>query len=182
MQILAISGSLRDASSNTTLLRAISHLAPENAEIVLYKELGNLPHFNPDLDNEPALPSVTRLRFQLQLADGVIISSPEYAHGLPGALKNALDWLVSSGETVDKAFALINASPRAHHAQEQLVEILSTMAARIIEKASITVPLLGKNLDEFGIIANAELSSLLSSAIVEFINTIEQDKALIKTN
>ena len=98
MKILAISGSLRRVSSNSTLLRAATLLAPEGMEITLFEGLGGLPHFNPDLEGtEP--PSVPDFRARLQAADGVLICSPEYAHGVPGVLKNALDWVVGSGRT-----------------------------------------------------------------------------------
>lgn len=98
MRILAISGSLRAASSNTILLNAAAALAPENVEVVVYRGLGDLPHFNPHLDKGPVPPAVTDFRTQLGKSSGVIISSPEYAHGVPGVLKNGLDWLVASGE------------------------------------------------------------------------------------
>ena len=102
LRIIAISGSLRAVSSNTALLRAASGLAPQEVEVTLYENLAELPHFNPDLEGaEPR--SVTDFRSLLHSSDAVLISSPEYAHGVPGALKNALDWLVSSGELVSTA-------------------------------------------------------------------------------
>jgi chromate reductase, NAD(P)H dehydrogenase (quinone) len=171
IRILAISGSLRQASSNTALLEAVIALSPENVEIRLYGGLGDLPHFNPDLEpTEP--PSVTDLRAQIKWADGLVISSPEYAHGVPGVLKNALDWLVSGEEFVGKVIALFNASPRATHAQASLIEILTTMSGRIVPEASIAVPLLGKKLDAAGIIADPEISGELQAGIVAFANAI----------
>src|SRR5690348_328025 len=99
LQILAISGSLRKASSNTALLRAAAALAPVDVKISLCKSLGDLPHFNPDLEGvEPA--SVLEFRSQLLEADGVLIASPEYMHGITGVMKNALDWIAGSGEFV----------------------------------------------------------------------------------
>ena len=92
--LLAVSGSLRAASANTALLRAAERLAPEGVELVLYGGLATLPHFNPDLDDldaGTAPPPVMDLRSRLDASDGVLISSPEYAHGVPGALKNAID-------------------------------------------------------------------------------------------
>lgn len=173
LRILAISGSLRKVSSNTALLQAAIALAPENLEIRLYKGLGTLPHFNPDLEStEP--PSVTDLRQQLQWSDGLLISSPEYAHGVPGVLKNALDWLVSGEEFVGKPIALLNASPRAIHAQASLTEIVTVMAGRVIPEASIAVPLLGQNLNAAGIASHPELSSALHAAIVAFANAIQR--------
>ncbi len=171
-RILAISGSLRAASSNTALLGAATTLAPENIQIAIYGGLGNLPHFNPDLEADQP-PSVRDFRAQLQMSDGVFISSPEYAHGVPGVLKNALDWVVGSGEFVGKPVALLNASPRATYAQASLKEIITTMDGRIIEDASITLPLLGSGLDEAGIISQSEISHTLQSAIMIFARAIE---------
>jgi len=85
-------------------------LAPENLKITVYAGLANLPHFTPDLDND-APGAVNDFRSQLTKSAGVIISSPEYAHGVPGVLKNALDWLVASGELYEKPVALFSASP-----------------------------------------------------------------------
>ena len=96
IRVLAISGSLRSASANTAVLRAAVALAPDDVAIALYDGLAELPHFNPDLDGDVAPPSVADFRRQLAAADGILISSPEYAHGMPGVLKNALDWLVRS--------------------------------------------------------------------------------------
>lgn len=172
IQILAISGSLRQVSSNTALLQAAIALSPDNVEMKLYG-LGDLPHFNPDLEpTEP--PSVADLRKQIAWSDGLIISSPEYAHGIPGVLKNALDWLVSGEEFVGKPIALFNASPRAIHAQASLTEIATTMAGRIVPEASITVSLLGKNLDAADIVNDSEISSKVRVAIVAFVTAIKQ--------
>ena len=175
IRILAISGSLRLTSSNTALLRAAARLAPERVEITLSDDIGDLPHFNPDLEGmEP--PSVIDFRAQLQVSDGVLISSPEYAHGVPGVLKNALDWIVGSGELVDKPVALLNASPRSKYAQASLTETITVMSGRIVAEASITVPLQGRNLDETGIIENPELSGVIQTALEVFARAIEGDR------
>ena len=172
IQILAISGSLRSISSNKALLRAAIALAPKGCAITMYDGLGDLPYFNPDIEASNP-PSVMDFRTQLQKAEGVLISSPEYAHGVPGVLKNALDWVVGSGEFVRKPVALLNASPRATHAQESLIETLSTMDGRIIAEASITLPLLGRGLDEAGIVADVDISRLLQSALVAFVEALK---------
>ncbi len=174
IQILAISGSLRAVSSNTALLRATITLAPKNVNITVYSDLGNLPHFNPDLDGDTPPHPVTDFRSLLKASDGVLISSPEYAHGVPGVLKNALDWLVGSGELVGKPVALLNASPRATWAQASLVEILRVMMANLIDEASISLPLLGRGLDEAGIASDAEISGALSAAIAVFTQEIDK--------
>ena len=112
VRLLAISGSLRAASSNTAILRAMAEPTPNGVEVILYRGLAGLPHFNPDLDDDGVPPAVADFRAQLRAADGASISSQEYAHGVPGAFKNGLDWVVASGEFVDKPVALINASDR----------------------------------------------------------------------
>lgn len=176
ISILAISGSLRRASSNTALLRAAAMLAPAGMTITLYSGLAELPHFNPDLEGaEP--PAVTDLRRQLRASDGVLIASPEYAHGVAGAMKNALDWLVGGEEFVDKPVILLNASQRATHAQAALTEIVTTMAARVVVEASVIVPLLGQQLDAAGIAAHPEISSVLRAALTAYARAIEACRA-----
>jgi chromate reductase len=147
--LVAICGSLRSESSNRALLEAAASLAPADVAFVPYLELGELPHFNPDLDAEGAEPppAVRRLRKLLIDADGIVISTPEYAHGLPGSFKNMLDWLVSTGELVGKPVAVLNASPAGgHHAQAALVEILRTMNWRVVDDASLLDPFLPRKL------------------------------------
>ena len=173
LTILAISGSLRARSTNTELLLALSALASEDISIDLYDGLDRLPHFNPDLEpTEPA--SVMDLKRRLGEADGLIISSPEYARGVPGSLKNALDWLVSGSEFVDKPVALLSASSRSTYAFEALRTTLTTMSGRFVAEASITVPLLGRNLDAPAIAADPELSSALREALDVFCRAIGQ--------
>lgn len=165
MRILAICGSLRARSSNLAVLEAAARLAPPPLEVVLYGGLAGLPPFNPDFDGESPPSPVVELRQAIAGAEALMISSPEYARGVAGTLKNALDWLVSSTEFPGKPVAVINASPRATHADAALRLTLETMSARIIEDGSITLPLLGRNLDADGIIADAELSRPLLSAL-----------------
>jgi len=131
----------------------------------VYGGLAELPAFNPDLDGARTPEAVTRFRAMLQACDAVLISSPEYAHGVPGSLKNALDWVVASGELVDKPIALINTSARATHAWSSLVETLSVMSARVVLDASITVPLGGRSMQAAEIVADAALATAVKSAI-----------------
>lgn len=165
LHFLAISGSLRAASSNTILLRAAAALAPDTVKIALYDGLGDLPHFNPDLDVETAPPSVADFRARLQASDGVLICSPEYAHGVPGTLKNALDWIVGSGEFIGKPVALLNARPSSTYAQASLKETLTVMMAEVNAEASVAMPPLSHQITEAGILANPEVSRALQGAI-----------------
>lgn len=165
VRILAISGSLRKASSNSALVSAVARLAPDWVDVSVYRELESLPPFNPDLDGASAPPPVIRFRAALQACDAVLISSPEYAHGVPGVLKNALDWVVSSGELADKPIALINTSARATHAWASLAETLAVMSAYVVLDASITIPLAGRSLAVEHIVADAAIARALRAAI-----------------
>ena len=143
MRIVGLNGSLRRNSSNAALLRAAMRVAPSGVQIVLYDGTAALPHFNPDLDAEGSEPppAVASLRTLLIESDGILISSPEYAHGVPGAFKNLLDWLVSTGELVDKPVALLNASPSGGtYAQSSLAETLRTMNWNLLEEACLLDP------------------------------------------
>jgi len=165
MQILAISGSVRAASTNARVLEAAARLASASVDVVLYDGLETLPYFNPDVEARGLPPPVARWRAQVGAADALLISSPEYAHGVPGALKNALDWLVGGPELYQKPVGLLNPSPRSTHAHAALVEILTTMAARVSPEASAVVPLSGRPLDAAAIVGDPELSLAIRSAL-----------------
>lgn len=164
-RILALSGSLRKTSLNSALIQAAAFLAPAKINVFPYQNLGDLPLFNLDLEGNENLP-VIEFRKQIIDCDGVLIASPEYAHGVSGVIKNALDWVVSSGEFVGKRVALINTSSRAKHADKSLREILKTMNAKIIPRASLTIPL-PNPIDAEKITANPTLSEMVIKALNE---------------
>jgi NAD(P)H-dependent FMN reductase len=171
MKLFAISGSLRARSFNTALLRAAASLLPEVFEVTLYEGLAGLPHFNPDLDVDPVPGPVAELRRRIAEADGVLICSPEYAHGVPGSLKNALDWIVSSGEFTDKPVLLINASPSfmgASLAQANLTEILRVMGARLPDEAVFSVPAVSRKIGADGAL-DAETAEAYRAALSAFV-------------
>jgi len=139
MRALAISGSLRERSSNSALLRALAGLATADFEVSFYEGLSQIPPFNPDLDDSSEHSPVNALRAAIRKSDVVIFSAPEYAHGIPGLLKNALDWIVSSGELSRKRVVLLNASARGVFAQAALREVLKTMDAIFLASAETTI-------------------------------------------
>jgi len=169
IRILAISGSLRKESYNTALINAVAKLAPNGIDVTVFGEMDLIPLFNPDIDNEN-ISAVKNLKTELEQSHGLLISSPEYAHGISGVLKNALDWLVSGDEFPYIPVALTNTSPRATHAQTALREVISTMSGNVIESAAIVIPLLGTDLDVNGIIENDEISR----HIIEKINIFKE--------
>lgn len=164
-RILAISGSLRAVSTNTALLQAAILLAPPGLHIELFDGLGDLPHFNPDLDVEPAPQAVAMWREKIRAADGLLISSPEYARGIPGSFKNGLDWLVSHDGFPAKPVAFFHASERAVASQAAMRLVFETMSARIIDAATITVPLLGKQTDAAAIAADPAIAPKIRAAL-----------------
>jgi chromate reductase len=151
IRLLAVCGSLRAASTNKALLEAAASLAHE-------------PPFNPDSDVDPPAPAVALWRGEIAISDGLLISSPEYARGVPGALKNALDWLVSSEVFPGKPVALFNASERGVAMQASLRLILETMSAKMVESAMLTVPLLGTQTDAAAIV-NGDYSDKIREAL-----------------
>lgn len=172
MRLLAISGSLRAASLNTCVLHAACRLAPADVEIELFEGIDQLPFFNSDLESGQLPEQVVRFRAAIAAADGLLISSPEYARGVSGVMKNALDWLVGSEDFPGKPVALINTSPRAIHALAALTLTLETMSAQLIEDASITLPLLGTAHDADSIAADPELAGALRNALEGFVRSI----------
>jgi NAD(P)H-dependent FMN reductase len=136
--VLALSGSLRMASSNSAMLAMAAACAPPGLHIAPYRGLGALPLFNPDLEaSEPA--AVAQLRRAIASAEALLIASPEYAHGISSAMKNALDWMVSTAVFVDKPVVIWNASPRATHALAALHETLTVMSARMVPDAGLSL-------------------------------------------
>ncbi len=176
MRVLAISGSLRSRSTNKAALEALALLAPEGVRVLVYQDLAGLPPFNPDDDVEGASgpEPVQNLRALVAASDAIVVASPEYAHGVPGALKNALDWLVASEAFAGKPVVLVNASPRAFHAQADLREILMTMAARFVPEAFVTLPLSGKAVTAADILADPACARRLAELLVALVAALQQ--------
>jgi chromate reductase, NAD(P)H dehydrogenase (quinone) len=174
MKIIGISGSLRTISLSTALLKTAATLAPCDVKLMVYDGIGNLPHFNPELDKEPAPAAVSDFRSQLNSSAGVVISTPEYAHGIPGALKNALDWLVASGELYEKPVALFSASPYTRFAPASLIETLTVMMARLIPDAFINIsPHCGLENGDLHKTENVGLSTCVERALAAFAKAID---------
>ena len=172
IQLLAVCGSLRAASSNRALLEAARVLAPANVHVVPSEHLVTLPHFNPDHDGAGAPQPVLAWRGDIARADGLLLSVPEYAHGLPGAFKNGLDWLVSDPAVLHKPIAVWNASARGSHAMASLVEILRTMSTTIVEQAGVTLPILDGPITAAGLVENAEVREMLRGAVEALVRAI----------
>ncbi len=132
-KIVAICGSTRENSTNLKYINAIIDLTRNKWQVTIYKELAKLPHFNPDLDftQDNNLVEVVNFRNHIKESDAVLICTPEYAMGIPGSLKNAIDWTVSSCEFSHKPVALITASSSGKKAHQSLLETLNVIEADI---------------------------------------------------
>ncbi len=139
MHIITLCGSLRQHSVNAELLDTLGSMKPEGTTVARSQLIPLLPLFNPDLMAElPAV--VAAFEAEIRKADVVVIASPEYAHGISGVMKNALDWLVGSEVFVNKAVAVLNAAVRAQHADAALREVLSMMSVQLLVTASLSIP------------------------------------------
>jgi chromate reductase len=149
-KILAISGSLRQGSSNHAILTYLGSIAPADIEYTIYNDLVLIPPFDPGLDTDIPPPVVATLRQLLTETDGLIICTPEYAFGVPGSLKNMLDWLVSSSTLVDKPVALITASLGGEHAHASLLLTLGALSANVVDEATLLIQFVRSKMDADG--------------------------------
>ncbi len=160
--ILALPGSLRENSSSNHILKAMIPLAPPGVSIEIFQGIGDLPHFN---DPKDAPAKVIDFRRQVAAAKAVLICTPEYAFGVPGSLKNALDWLVGSGELIDKPVGLVTASSQGEKGHAALLLILSAISAKVIPDATILISFVRSRLDETGRIKDPALTKSLMNVV-----------------
>ena len=166
-RLLMVSGSLRAGSSNASLLSAAARVAPHDATVSVYTGLAALPAFSPDVEEGPApLPdAVIAWRAAIANADAVLISSPEYAHGIPGALKNALDWIVGGSEIVGKPVGVLSASAASRFAHPQLVEVLATMSADVVSEATVVIDIPRRGVEAGRLAADPAVGPVLRNVV-----------------
>lgn len=170
-RLMTFSGSLRSGSSNSALLNAAAQLAPRDVRVTPFDGLAALPAFNPDdeMGDAPIPHAVMAWRTALANADAVLISSPEYAHGVPGVLKNALDWVVGSGEFVGKPVGVLNASTASQYAHPQILETLSVMSAALVADACQVVNIPRRGVTVESLLADADVSRALQLAVAALV-------------
>jgi chromate reductase, NAD(P)H dehydrogenase (quinone) len=177
-KILAISGSTRTNSSNFQLLNAIASLSADRWDVDFYQEIAELPYFNPDLDREEPPAAVGRFRQKIQEADGVIICTPEYVFSLPGALKNALEWTVSTVVFSEKPTALIVASASGQKAYESLILIMSTLGVKLTEQTTLLIQGARSKLNSQGQLADENTLQAVKQLIDSLSETMETSSAI----
>lgn len=168
-RVLAIPGSIRQGSANHRLLQTIAGLMSDRLEVIIFGGVGALPHFDPGLSENTVPGPVIAFRQQMREADGVIICTPEYAHGVPGSLKNAIDWTVSSCEFSGKPTVLITASTDGRYGHQALLETLRVIEARDVEKLQLLIPFIRAKMNgESGALEEktlAEVSRLMEAFV-----------------
>ena len=171
IHILIISGSLRQDSSNQKIINQLTTIVPKNIEFNIYNDMGKLPHF----DGEEGNKHVDKWRKQIQEADGVLICTPEYAFGIPGSLKNALDWTVSSGDFYEKPVALITASSVGDKGHAALLNVLTAITAKMNYDTKLLVPFIRSKFNEKGEL-NAETLTAVENVLKSLITLIETNR------
>ena len=168
--ILAVSGSLRPNAANTLILKEIQKWVPQHITFTIYQDMATLPAFD---DSMEAPESVIAWRRLLAEADGVFICSPEYAFGIPGALKNAMDWTVGSGELVNKPLALVTAATGGDKAHAAWLQIFTALSANIPDGGSLLIPFVRSKLNEKGELSDVATREALQSILRVLINSVE---------
>lgn len=175
--LLAVSGSLRTSSSNTALLQAIGNMLPSFVHWQVYDSLESIPAFNPDKDGQgnSAAPAVAAFRAAIAAADAILICTPEYAFGIPGALKNALDWTVSSGSLNEKPVAAISASPLPTGGNHALAALLLTLKAlgAVTTNTALSIPTVNKVCSGEGELKDDAVAGNLQAVLEHLLQAID---------
>ena len=186
LHILLISGSLREKSTNSAVLRTARAVAPPGVAAIVYEGLADLPHFNPDDDRDPLPPAVATLRDQIRRADAVLFSTPEYAGALPGSFKNLLDWTIGDdqrGSIYEKPVAWINTSPRGTvDAHTSLRNVLRYAHATIVDAARAEIPVTGADVDERGLVADPVIRAAIAGALTRLTGHATAEPAATRTS
>jgi chromate reductase, NAD(P)H dehydrogenase (quinone) len=175
-KIFAISGSTRNESTNLNLIRAITSLTSGKFEMDLYENISNLPHFNPDIEKVSAPESVTAFRNRIDAADGILICTPEYAMGVPGSLKNAIDWTVSSNNFYKKPTVLITASSVGQKGHAALLETLKVIDARMESGTQLIIPFASTKISKNCTISDEGVAVAISRLIDAFEALMNEPK------
>ncbi len=177
--ILMISGSLRSGSVNTAVLWTAAELLPAGVVADTFDGTGRLPHFNPDDDVDPLHPAVADFRRRIVVADAVLFSTPEYAGALPGAFKNALDWMVGGTEITDKPVAWINPSTGptgADDAYDSLRKVFRFIQPRIVEEACFRVPVFRRAIHGDGSIPNETIRVAIATSVARLVDAARSQR------
>jgi len=167
-KILAVIGSTRANSSNLKLVQHFASLTKDVYETVIFEGISGLPHFNPDLDNENPPTAVVEFRQLIADADGLLICTPEYVFSLPGSLKNAIEWCVSTTVFSQKPIGLITASASGEKGHEELQLIMKTVEAKFTEDTTLLISGIKGKFNQEGTLSDNITIQQLNSFILAF--------------
>ncbi|WGQ08447.1 NAD(P)H-dependent oxidoreductase [Pedobacter gandavensis] len=167
INILAISGSTRKNSSNGNLIKAIAALTTDIFKVEIFEGIDTLPHFNPDLDYGKVEedPQVANFRRKISAADAILICTPEYAVGVPGTLKNAIDWTVSTMNFSKKPVALITASTAGSRGHQSLLGTLLIIESSITTDTQVLISSIQTKINSSLEITDQETLNLINKLI-----------------
>jgi chromate reductase, NAD(P)H dehydrogenase (quinone) len=171
-KILAISGSTRADSVNLHILQAIAEMYKETLDCIIYNEIDQLPHFNPDLDIVPFPGTVEKFRNLIHEADAVIICTPEYVYSLPGSFKNAIEWTVSTTLFTDKPAALITASSSGQKGHEALNLVMCTLGVKLAANGSLLIQAPKTKLNKAGEITDTTTLQAIRALMDSLVNML----------
>jgi NAD(P)H-dependent FMN reductase len=164
-RILLVSGSTYAASVQSAALRTAARTAPPDIAVTLFDGLRDLPAFVPGQRNPPS--AVGLLRLQVNAADAILFSTPEYAGSLPGSLKNLVEWLVAGGELAGKAVAWLSVMAPGHdeNACATLEAALAHGNARLLSACCLRVPVEPSSVDAAGLVTDPRLHQALQDVL-----------------
>lgn len=171
--ILAIIGSASENSSNLKLVEQIAVLTIDNFDLTIYNDLKLLPHFDPKLSVSNPPEQIIELRKSIEVADGIIICTPEYVFSIPSGLKNAIEWCISTTIFSDKPIGLITASANGQKGHEELQLIMKTAMAKFTDETSLLIQGTKGKFDKQGNLIDSETKIQLDkfiSALMKLIN------------
>lgn len=181
-KIFAISGSTRKNSSNESILKGIAELYKDTLALEIYDGIDKLPHFNPDIDNENLPQTVISFRDKIMTSDGVLICTPEYVFSLPGSLKNAIEWSVSTTLFSRKPVAIIVASASGEKALESLELIMKTIEAKVADNSKLLIRGAKGKIGINGEIKDQETLDKIKRLVESFIESIDEEKPVSSFN
>ena len=179
-KVAAICGSTKQSSLNLSLIHAIAALTANELDINIFNGIADLPQFNPDLDNANPPGQVAAFRQLLRNADGILICTPEYAMGVPGTLKNAIDWTVSSCEFSHKPVALITASSQGFKGHKALMETLMIIESDITEDTQLVISYVKTKVSQQHAITDPATEQSVMALLRSFMDLMAKERANIE--
>lgn len=172
MKILGISGSTRLGSANLTILDIAASFLPDDVEFEIFNGLQEIPLFDPSVKDEP--PAFTKLKDALAASDGVLISTPEYAFGIPAVLKSALEWTVASSSFSARPTALITASTSGTKAHQSLLWVLEAIGCEMNDDTQLLIQFIRAKMDAEGRIKDEATLESIKNVVRALLFLIEK--------